>query len=126
MWLLALYGAPVHPVVYSSATWRPLDVARGWRIAWATANGDLDEDGRDDLLIGRIQQETGECRLSMYSQGGIVDVRTIHPSEPSWEEVRKAQGGQFQVGGPWSALLVLLPEGGFFNTSGRVVIVPGS
>ena len=112
-----------HYVVYSSDTWEPLDVAAGWRLQWAKQGGDLDGDGLDDLLLGREDADTGEVRLSSYSQAGLVDRRTIQASEAFWSNAWGAQVGRFREDGPWSLLLVVRPPG-YFETRGTALIVP--
>lgn len=114
----------VRPIVYSSATWEPVDVAAGWRIAWAAANGDLNGDGRDDLVLGRVAPAGGERRLSIYSQAGLVDVRTLHAGEPAWDEVWAADVGRLRDDGPWYVLLAVQPER--FGGSGTVVMIEGA
>ena len=113
-----------NPLLYLSDTWETVDIAAGWRIAWAAAGGDLDGDGLDDLVLGRIEPQGGARQLSTYSQAGLIEVRTVHADEPAWGEACKARVGRFHGDGPWYVLLAIPPER-YFNTSGTVAIVPG-
>lgn len=91
--------------IRSAGSWEPLDVADGWRVLWIT-RGDLDDDGEDELILGRMDPESKERRISAYSRLGLRDLRTVGDDESDWHDVRATGAGRLREGGEWRALLL--------------------
>jgi hypothetical protein len=121
------YGLSERWVVFCSSTWQPLDVSGGWPVLWCANDGDLDGDGRDDLVVGRLHHDTGERRISLYSAAGLTDVRVVHVDDPpwtGWTGTGTPSVGRFRDGEPWYVLLPIW-NGANWCGDGHVVVYPG-
>ena len=85
---------------------RRLELAPGWKIAWAAPAGDLDGQGWDVLVLALIERSTGEKRISVASAHGLR--REAWPSlgERAWS-ARVARVGDFDGDRVWDLALLL-------------------
>ena len=124
-WLL--YRSRDSAIVLSTLSRAPLDLlGPDWSLLWAASGGDLDGDGADDLVLGRVDPATGEGRISLWSRGALLDVgfpdQRDPASVPDWTAER-GWIGHVDPGRRWS--LVLFRERREIDYRSEVIVVPG-